>query len=343
MDTPSKRHEAAASAKAAETPRASRGLDAMAFVDSHTEGEPTRVVLGEGLGLEPGSVGSYRAQLAARCPNLRAAMLDEPRGYPALVGALLLPPEQPGRRAAVMFLNNVGELPMCVHASIGVAHTLVHLGRMPAGPWTEPFVLETAAGEVSLRLERGGYVAVGNVPAYRLHAGVELDTRWGRVRGDVAWGGNWFFIVEDPPVPVEPDRIEVLDALTKQLRSALVDAGICGAEGAEIDHIQLCGPSEHGDARNFVMCPGGEHDRSACGTGTSARLACLHADGRLKVGQRWRQESITGTYFIGEIQAASGGRVSPVIRGRAWISAEGRLLFADDDPFAPRPGRAERS
>lgn len=337
MDTPPTPQNPAVSAKAAEEGRVFRGLDAMAFVDSHTEGEPTRVVLGESLGLEPGAVSSYREQLAARYPGLRAAMLDEPRGYAALVGALLLPPQQPGRRAAVMFMNNVGELPMCVHASIGIAHTLVHLGRMPAGPWTEPFVLETAAGEVSLRLEDEGYVAVGNVPAYRLHAGVEVDTRWGRVRGDVAWGGNWFFIVEQPPVPVEPGRIDVLDALTKQLRSALVEAGIYGAGGVEIDHIQLCGPSEQADARNFVMCPGGEHDRSACGTGTSARLACLHADGRLKVGQRWRQESITGTYFIGEIQAASEGRVSPVIRGRAWISAEGRLLFADDDPFAPRP------
>lgn len=317
----------------------------IAFVDSHTEGEPTRVVLGEALGLEPGSVRSYREQLGGRYPGLRAATLDEPRGYPALVGALLLPAQRAGRRAAVLFMNNVGELPMCVHASIGVARTLVHLGRMPPAPWTEPFVLETAAGEVSLRLEDEGYVAVANVPAYRLHAGVELETRWGRVRGDVAWGGNWFLIVEQPPVPVEAAHIDELGALSEQLRAALVDAGLRGAEGAEIDHIQLCGPSEQADARNFVLCPGGEHDRSACGTGTSARLACLHAEGRLRVGQRWRQESITGTYFIGEIQAASAGRVSPVIRGRAWISGEGRLLFATDDPFAPRPSsaRAPRS
>lgn len=304
----------------------------LAFVDSHTEGEPTRVVY-DGLPL----LGSASAPLRERAEavlaaGLREAILDEPRGYPALVGAVLLPPSDPRAAAAVVFLNNVGLLPMCVHASIGIARTLVHLGRISDSSG-EPVRLETLAGEIEIRLEDDHVVAVDNVWAYRSHHRVEIQTSHGLVRADVAWGGNWFLIVEDPPIPVVPERLAELSAFASELRACSDALGLRGDDGAAIDHVQLCGPSEAADSRNFVLCPGGEYDRSACGTGTSARLACLHADGRLAPGRRWRQQGITGSCFVGEITAVddSLGRIRPCIRGRAWLTAAGVLLFEPED------------
>jgi 4-hydroxyproline epimerase len=310
---------------------------ALSFVDSHTEGEPTRVVY---EGLPELGRGPLRARAnALLAAGLREAIVDEPRGHPALVGALLLPPSQDsGATAAVVFINNVGLLPMCVHASIGVARTLVHLGRMPATPWTAPVRLETLAGEIDIRLEADHVVAVDNVWAHRLHHGIELHTSRGRVRADVAWGGNWFLIVDASPIPVVPEQIGELSSFALELRASIDALGLRGDDGAAIDHIQLCGPggsggpSESADSRNFVLCPGGEYDRSACGTGTSARLACLHADGRLAPGQSWRQRGITGSCFIGEITALDGARVRPCIRGRAWLTAAGVLLFESENP-----------
>ena len=273
----------------------------MCFVDSHTLGEPTRVVLDGLPALAGGSVREACAQLFAERPWLRAAIVDEPRGSPALVGVLMLPAREPGHAATLAFVNNVGTLPMCVHASIGVARTLVHLGRMPDAAWDRPLRFATAAGEIEVRLEDAGSIAVDNVASYRLRPGLELVTSFGVVVGDLAWGGNWFLIVEAPPVPVVAGELERLTRLALELRAGLDAAGIRGDDGAAIDHVQLCGPSEIADARNFVLCPGGEYDRSPCGTGTSARMACLFADGRLAAGQRWRQEGITGSVFVGSV------------------------------------------
>ena len=302
----------------------------LAYVDSHTEGEPTRVI-------HDGLPDLGRGPLRERANTLldagyRAAIVDEPRGHPALVGALLLPPSNTsaslgGASLAVVFINNVGLLPMCVHASIGVARTLVHLGCRPDAPWAAPVRLETLAGEVEITLEHDRVVAVDNVWAYRLHHRVELRTGLGLVRADVAWGGNWFLIVEDSPIPIAPEHLAELCEFTRELRACAEAAGLRGDGGAWIDHVQLCGPSAIADARNFVLCPGGEYDRSACGTGTSARLACLHADGRLAPGRRFRQESITGSCFVGEITAIDEGRVRPRIRGRAWLTGAGVLLY----------------
>jgi 4-hydroxyproline epimerase len=307
---------------------------ALSFVDSHTEGEPTRVVYD---GLPELGRGSLRERATALlAAGLREAIVDEPRGHPALVGALLLPPSRAGTElgatAAVVFINNVGLLPMCVHASIGVARTLVHLGRMPATPRAAPVRLETLAGVIDIRLEADHVVAVDNVWAYRLHHGVELHTSRGLVRADVAWGGNWFLIVDESPIPVVPEQLGELSAFAHELRASTDALGLRGDDGAAIDHIQLCGPDESADSRNFVLCPGGEYDRSACGTGTSARLACLHADGRLAPGQSWRQRGITGSCFIGEITALDHARVRPCIRGRAWLTAAGVLLFESENP-----------
>ncbi|PRQ03900.1 proline racemase family protein [Enhygromyxa salina] len=309
-------------------------VPSIGFVDSHTEGEPTRVLLDGLPELRGATIRARASALETDYPGLRAALIDEPRGCAAMVGALLVPPCESSSAAAAVFVNNVGQLPMCVHACVGIARTLVHCGRMPDQPWGRTLVLETVAGEVGLELEADGYVAVRNVPSYRLHRGVELSTSRGIVRGDVAWGGNWFLIVEDSPVAVAAEQLASLHAFTRELRAALELAGVRGDDGAPIDHVQLCGPSELADSRNFVLCPGGEHDRSACGTGTSARLACLYADGRLALGQRWRQQSITGSVFIGSIdELDASGRPQPTIRGRAWVTAEGRLLFDPRDPL----------
>lgn len=312
----------------------SEARDAIAFVDSHTEGEPTRVVLAGIPDAGGGTIRARAAWIAREHPGLRGAIVDEPRGYPALVGALLLPPSRPASTAAVAFINNAGQLPMCVHACIGIARTLAHLGVMPDRAWDRPLILETPAGDVGIQLEADGRVAVEGVPAYRSRRAVELSTRYGSIAADVAWGGNWFLIVERCPIPVAADNLEALTALGRELRAACDARGLRGDDGAEIDHVQLCGPSSIADARNFVLCPGGVHDRSPCGTGTSARMACLFADGRLQPGQRFVQEGIAGTCFTGTISAEGDGRVRPTVRGRAWVTGEGRLLFDPSDPLA---------
>jgi proline racemase len=304
----------------------------LAFVDSHTEGEPTRVVFDD-LPEVDGSGPARIRRLVEQHPYLRAAIVDEPRGYPALVAALLLPPTRAEVTATVAFFNNVGMLPMCVHASIGIARTLVWLGRAPATAWAAPLVLETIAGDVSIRLEANDVIAVTNVPAYRLHANLELPSSRGPVRADVAWGGNWFLIVERSPIPVTPAHTDELLVFTRELRATSERMGLRGDGDAIVDHVQLCGPSDQADARNFVLCPGGEFDRSPCGTGTSARMACLHADGRLAPGRVFRQQGIGGTCFDGELIQTDDKDIRPIIRGRAWVTAAGQLSFDPSDPF----------
>jgi 4-hydroxyproline epimerase len=227
-------------------------------------------------------------------------------------------------------------LGMCGHGTIGVVASLAHLGRIEPGRHR----LDTPVGPVETELDADGHVTVFNVPAYRHRAGVTLEVPGvGRVTGDVAWGGNWFFLVDatrfDPAPTLALSQVEALTELTWCIRGALAAQGITGADGAEIDHIELFAPTPGADARNFVLCPGKAYDRSPCGTGTSAKLACLAADGHLAAGVPWVQESVIGSRFEGRWTPAEGqpGRILPAIRGRAWITAEATLLRADDDPF----------
>ncbi|MFV8754215.1 proline racemase family protein [Nannocystaceae bacterium ST9] len=307
----------------------------MAYVDSHTEGEPTRVIHAGTPSLGESSPRERIERLAREHPRLRSMIVDEPRGHAALVAALLLPPRDPSADHQVLFFNNVGALPMCVHASIGVARTLVHLGLRPASPWSTPLWLETPAGRVGVRLGAGGVIAVENVPAYRAHADLAITTSFGRLAVDVAWGGNWFAILESP-LPIEAERGPALVELCRAIRAAPELVGIT-PDGAAIDHVQLVGPAQRPDtdAINFVLCPGDAWDRSPCGTGTSARMACLHAEGRLAPGQLWRQGSFTGSRFVGRIAIDEHERVIPTIEGRAWITGEGRLLLEPGDPLTP--------
>lgn len=276
-------------------------------IDSHTGGEPTRVVL-EGLVVD-------------ELDGWHRAVLCEPRGNEVIVGALLEDPVDRACAAKVTFFNNAGLLGMCGHGTIGVIETLRHLGRIGPGRHR----LETPVGTVTAVLHDDGRVRVTNVPSFRKAAGV----RAGRFTGDVAWGGNWFFLVSGHGLELGLDRVQELTRAALEAREAVRAAGF-----PEVDHVEFFGPpvDPANHSRNFVLCPGGEYDRSPCGTGTSAKLACLAADGKLGPGEVWRQESVIGTVFEGVFDEGEGG-VIPSITGRAHVVAETVLLFSEEDPF----------
>lgn len=305
--------------------------ESITVVDSHTEGEPTRVVI-EGWPPPRGTTMSERSEdLRRRFDALRRAVVCEPRGHDALVGALLTPPVVPGSAVGVIFFNNVGYLGMCGHGLMGVVRTLDHLGRLEPGP----IRVDTPAGAVSAVLEEDGSVTVRNVPAFCHRTDVAAEVPGlGRIIGDIAYGGNWFFITELAGQPVELANIDELTRVTRLILASLPGQGITGSAGAEIDHVEVSAPPSRPDAdgRNFVLCPGGAYDRSPCGTGTSARMACLHARGELAAGEPWRQESVTGSLFTGWLEEGEEGLI-PYIRGRAYVTGEATLRFDPRDPF----------
>lgn len=297
------------------------------FVDSHTAGEPTRVVVRGGPNLGDGPLPERLRRLAGEHDGFRSAVVNEPRGSDVLVGALLVPPADAECVTGVIFFNNVGYLGMCGHGTIGVVTTLAHLGQIEPGRHR----IETPVGAVSAVLQANGAVTVENVASYRYRKDVEIEVPGaGTVRGDVAWGGNWFFLVDSTPVELMPGNCDRLTDYAWAIRGALQQHNVTGANGAEIDHVEISS-----GGRNFVLCPGKAYDRSPCGTGTSAKLACLAADGKLLPGEVWRQEGILGTAFEGSYRTEDGApdRIVPSITGRAYITAEGRLILDPDDPF----------
>jgi len=301
-------------------------------VDSHTGGEPTRVVLEGAPDLGDGPLSERCERLARDHAAWRRAVACEPRASEVLVGALLVEPHTPGCDLGVIFFNNVGVLGMCGHGTLGVVETLRHLGRLQPGRLR----LDTPVGVVTAELREDGSAVVVNVPAQRFRHEVALEVPGlGRVHGDLAWGGNWFFLVEDHGLELRRSNLPRLLAAAAAIREALTSAGITGEHGAAIDHVELLGPAaepgNHG--RNFVLCPGLAWDRSPCGTGTSAKLACLHADGKVAEGQVWRQESLIGSVFAGWLDTVEG-QLLPHIQGRAHITAEATLILAPNDPFA---------
>jgi 4-hydroxyproline epimerase len=234
----------------------------------------------------------------------------------------------------VIFFNNRGFLGMCGHGTIGVLVTLAHLGRIGPGE----HVLETPVGPIRAILHDNNQASFTNVPSFRYRTTVAVAVpEYGNIVGDVAWGGNWFFLVNEAPVELLPHNVEALTEFTWRIRGALDREGITGEGGAEIDHIEISGPPVRADAdgRNFVLCPGKMYDRSPCGTGTSAKMACLLADGRLKEGDLWRQEGILGTRFEG-VATIRAGKLCPTIRGSAYITGESNLLFDPLDPLSQR-------
>ncbi|MFZ6047570.1 4-hydroxyproline epimerase [Pseudomonas sp. CR3202] len=306
-------------------------MKSIRVIDSHTGGEPTRLVIEGFPSLGQGSMAERRRLLAERFDAWRAAAVLEPRGSDVLVGALLCEPQDPQACAGVIFFNNTGYLGMCGHGTIGLVASLAHMGRIQPGVHR----IETPVGTVEATLHEDRSVSVRNVPAYRYRKDVHLEVPGiGQVVGDIAWGGNWFFLIADHGQRVASDNLDTLTAYTCAVKQALEDQGIRGEDGGEIDHIELFADDPRADSRNFVLCPGKAYDRSPCGTGTSAKLACLAADGKLGEGQTWRQASVIGSEFEGSFQWQDGGRIIPTIRGRAHISAEATLLLDSDDPFA---------
>jgi 4-hydroxyproline epimerase len=307
-------------------------MQTITCVDSHTGGEPTRVVLSGFPDFGDMPLPEVVRVLRERHDRLRQATVCEPRGNDVIVGALLLPPREAGSLASVVFFNNVGYLGMCGHGTIGLMATLEHLGRVGPGSYG----IDTPVGTVQVELHGRGVASVANVPAFRHLTALSLEVPgWGTVTGDVAWGGNWFFLCsgsEQPPLRM--DAVAALTVYAEAVRRQLRACGITGRDGADIDHIELVGPPQDAgnSGRNFVLCPGGAYDRSPCGTGTSAKLACLAADGHLAEGAVWRQESVLGSVFEGSFRRV-GGQVMPTIRGQAHICAELSLLLDPQDPF----------
>ena len=300
-------------------------------IDSHTGGEPTRIVVAGGPDLGSGSAATRLERFRVHCDRFRSAVANEPRGSDVTVGALLLEASIPGCAAAAIFFNNAGTLGMCGHGTIGLVKTLSHLGRIGPGEHR----IETPVGIVTAALHASGQISVRNVPAYRLARDVAVAVRGiGTVVGDVAWGGNWFYLVRDHGQELRLDRVAELTEFAWRVRQALAEQQVTGGQGQEIDHIELfsSSPNPTAHSRNFVLCPGKAYDRSPCGTGTSAKLACLYADGKLAEGETWRQESITGSIFEGTIER-DGDLLIPTITGQAWVNAETTLLLDPEDPL----------
>ncbi|MDQ0703751.1 4-hydroxyproline epimerase [Pseudomonas sp. W3I7] len=299
-------------------------------IDSHTGGEPTRLIMDGFPALAGATIADQLHTLRSEHDQWRRACLLEPRGNDVLVGALYCAPVTPGATCGVIFFNNAGYLGMCGHGTIGLVASLHHLGRIGPGVHT----IDTPVGPVAATLHDDGAVTLRNVPAYRHRQQVAVDVPgYGVVHGDIAWGGNWFFLVSQHGHRLAMDNVDTLTDYTWAMLKALETQGIHGADGALIDHIELFADDAHADSRNFVMCPGKAYDRSPCGTGTSAKLACLAADDKLAPGATWVQASITGSQFEGRYEW-DGERIRPFITGRGYMTADSTLLIDEQDPFA---------
>ena len=301
-------------------------MHSVPFVDSHTAGEPTRVILEVPFDLGSGSLAERREIFAAKYDSYRRAFCTEPRAGDTTVGALLVPPFDPTCSAGVIFFNNFGYLSMCGHGTIGLVRTLEYLGRLQPGPHR----IDTPVGAVGATLHADGRVSVENVASYRAEKGfvVPVDGL-GKIAGDIAWGGNWFFLIENHGLEIALKNREELTDYCVRVKQALA----LHPETQKIDHIELFGPSQIADSRNFVLCPGGAYDRSPCGTGTSAKLACLCAEGKLSPGQTWRQESVIGTVFEATYRLDGTDSVIPTITGSAFVNAKGEIVLDEQDPF----------
>jgi len=304
-------------------------MQRICVIDSHTAGEPTRLITEGGPALGNGPLETRVQRFRDEFDAYRSAVVNEPRGSDTVVGALLCEPHRADCSVGVIFFNNVGFLGMCGHGTIGLVASLAHAGRLAPGVLR----IDTPVGAVDAQLHADGRIDVGNVPSYRKAQGVAVEVPGaGVVHGDVAWGGNWFFLAEAQGRRLTVADVESLTDFTWRVRQALNAQGF-----PEVDHVELFGPSPNAgaDGRNFVLCPGKAYDRSPCGTGTSAKLACLAADGTLAEGEDWVQESVIGSSFSARFRwlDRSTGKIAPIISGRAHVTAESTLLLDASDPF----------
>ncbi len=298
-------------------------------VDSHTGGEPTRVVMAGGPDLGTGPLSERVIRFRESFDDFRSAIVCEPRGSDVLVGALIVDPDDSTCDAGVIFFNNVGYLGMCGHGMIGVVETL----KGCVADLPKQCRIETPVGIVRTEINDDGSVSIQNVPSYRAAKHVSIVVEGiGRVVGDVAWGGNWFYLVREPALELSINNVRELQHSASQIRDAINQAGF-----PEVDHIEIFGDpiDANSDSRNFVLCPGLEYDRSPCGTGTSAKLACLAADGTLPPGQVWRQEGILGSVFAGtyDWEDEQKKAILPTITAAAHITSEATLKLNSNDPF----------
>jgi 4-hydroxyproline epimerase len=298
-------------------------------IDSHTAGEPTRMVLSGGPDLGTGPLSERARRFREEFDAYRSVIVNEPRGSDVMVGALLCTPHRADCQFGVIFFNNVGVLGMCGHGTIGVIASLAHAGQLQPGDVR----IDTPVGAVDARLNADGEVEVANVPSYRRARAVTVQVPGiGAVTGDVAWGGNWFYLVDGGDRRIALADVESLTDFTWRVRQAL------NAQGhPEVDHVELFGAPEGSgaDSRSFVLCPGKAYDRSPCGTGTSAKLACLAAEGELAEGEEWVQESVIGSRFHARFRwlDKDAGSIEPTIAGRAWVTSESNLVLDPTDPY----------
>lgn len=306
-----------------------RKIPSIRVLDSHTGGEPTRLVLEGFPDLGNGTMAERLEILKTEYDRYREAVILEPRGNDVLVGALLCKPQNPKATAGVIFFNNKGYLGMCGHGTIGLMASLRHLGHIEKGE----HLIETPVGNITTTVHEDDAISIKNVPAYRYQQSITVNVpEVGAVTGDIAWGGNWFFLVEQKLVEIELENVKALSDITLKIMAALAAQGITGEGGQMIDHIELFQNTPTANSRSFVMCPGGAYDRSPCGTGTSAKVACLVADGKLKEGEIWIQESVIGSQFQASF-TKSDNNIIPIIRGTAYVCGDNTLLLDEKDPF----------
>ncbi len=300
-------------------------------VDSHTAGHPTRIIVDGSPDLGEGSLIERRDHFRKNFDRFRSAVIGEPRGSDALVGAILCKSSDPTCDTGVIFFDNFRYLDMSGHGMIGVGVTLEYLGQIKGGPLR----VETPAGVVTIDLHETGDISVQNVPSFRHRKDVVVNLDGsGRFGGDIAWGGAWFFLVNDHQEELNITRADRLVDVTRSIRRALAREGITGPQGEVIDNIALFGQPHRRDARskNFVLRSERSYRRCPSGTATSAKLACLHADGALAEGETWRQESIVGTIFDGTVNIVDG-KLLPTIRSTAHVTAESTLIVDERDPY----------
>ena len=299
-------------------------------IDSHTAGEPTRLVINGFPELGDLNMASRLEILRTQYDQWRCTTILEPRGNDILVGALLCRPQNPKAAAGVIFFNNEGYLGMCGHGTIGLITSLHFLGQISYGK----HLIETPVGDVTAQLHQDGSVSIQNVYSYRYRKAVQINIPdVGVIVGDIAWGGNWFFLVENSPIDIHYRDAKALTELCLKIKQVLASQGIYGKDNQEIDHIELFGSHPNANSQSFVLCPGGAYDRSPCGTGTSAKLACLAADKKLAAGEIWHQASVIGSQFQASYQPSDENGIIPTIRGTAYISGQNSLLIDEQDPF----------
>jgi proline racemase len=318
-------------------------------VDSHTEGMPTRVITG-GVGVIPGTTMSERRlHFLEHLDHIRTLLMYEPRGHASMSGAILQPPTRPDADYGVLFIEVSGCLPMCGHGIMGVATVLVETGMVEV---TEPVTtirLDTPAGlvvaEVAVEDGVARRVTIRNVPAFAdaLDQAAEVPGI-GPVTYDMAYGGNFYAILPIERVGLPFDRARKNDILAAGLAimAAINEQNRpVHPENPEIGgchHVQFVAPgSDARHSRHAMAIHPGWFDRSPCGTGTSARLAQLHARGELKAGAEFVNESFIGSRFIGRIaeETTVAGRAAivPAITGRAWLTGTAQYFLDPDDPF----------